>query len=212
MAPGAVASSGPEPPSVADALGAALDASRGDALPLGDLLDAFGERAFGLMLILLSLPNCIGAPPVIASATAGPIAYLGAQMLAGRAHPWLPEAMRRWSLPVATLRRVLDVAGPRLRWVEALGRPRAARATGRAAERVTGLFALLAALIVLLPVPGTNVLPALSLVFLCVGLMRRDGVLYLLGLALGTLGVLVAVAAAGLAVELLRWAWRSLGL
>jgi hypothetical protein len=59
---------------------------------------------------------------------------------------------------------------------------------------------------VVLPVPGTNVLPAFSLVLLSLGLMRRDGALYLLGLGLGIAGVLLAAAAAGLAVELLRWA------
>jgi hypothetical protein len=59
-------------------------------------------------------------------------------------------------------------------------------------------------------VPGTNVLPALSLVLLSLGLLRRDGLLFLLGVGLGLAGVLVASAAAGLAVELLRWAWRAL--
>ena len=201
---------GPAPPSVTDALDAALDRAETDALPLGRLLDAFGERTFGLMLILLSLPNCLLAPPVVATATAGPIGFLGAQMLAGRRQPWLPEAMHGWSLPVPALRRVLAVAGPCLRRVEALRRPRAPGAIGSAAERLAGLFALLAALIVLLPVPGTNVLPALSLVLLSLGLLRRDGVLYLLGLGLGIAGVLVAAAAAGLAVELGRWAWRAL--
>jgi hypothetical protein len=131
-------------------------------------------------------------------------------MLAGRRQPWLPEAMRGWSLPVPALRRVLAVAGPCLRRVEALRRPRAPGAIGSAAERLAGLFALLAALIVLLPVPGTNVLPALSLVLLSLGLLRRDGLLFLLGVGLGLAGVLVATAAAGLAVELLRWAWRAL--
>jgi hypothetical protein len=201
---------GPEASSVADALGAALDRAETDALPLGRFLDAFGERAFGLMLILLSLPNCLLAPPVVATATAGPIGFLGAQMLAGRRQPWLPEVMRGWSLPVPALRRVLAVAGPCLRRVEALRRPRAPGAIGSAAERLAGLFALLAALIVLLPVPGTNVLPALSLVLLSLGLLRRDGLLFLLGVGLGLAGVLVATAAAGLAVELLRWAWRAL--
>ena len=66
---------------------------------------------------------------------------------------------------------------------------------------------VLAALIVLLPVPGTNVLPALALVVLTVGVARRDGVLFLCGVAIGLAGVLVALVAAGLAVELVRFLW-----
>jgi hypothetical protein len=77
------------------------------------------------------------------------------------------------------------------------------------ALRVFGLFAILAALIVLLPVPGTNVLPALSLVVMTVAFARRDGLLFLAGVAVAIAGALVALLAAGIAVEAVRylWAW-----
>ena len=40
----------------------------------------------------------------------------------------------------------------------------------------------------LVPVPGTNVLPALALVVLNVALARRDGLLFLVGVAIGLAG------------------------
>ncbi len=68
----------------------------------------------------------------------------------------------------------------------------------------------MAALIVLVPIPGTNVLPALSLVTMAVASIRRDGLLFLVGLALGVAGLALVVAAMGLAVEALRWLWSAL--
>jgi hypothetical protein len=85
-------------------------------------------------------------------------------------------------------------------------------AAGEGARRALGFFSVLAAVIVLLPVPGTNVLPALALIVMAIATLRHDGVLFLIGAALGVLGALVAAVAAGIAVELVRWAWRISGL
>lgn len=173
------------------------------------LLEAFGERAFGLFLTLLNLPSVFFAPPALAAVSVVPTALLGAQMVLGRPKPWLPAGLLDRPVSPEPLRRVLDRAGPWLARLEALGRPRLSWAAGGAALRVFGLFAILAALIVLLPVPGTNVLPALSLLIMTVAFARRDGVLFLAGAAIGIAGALVALVAAGIAVEVVRylWAW-----
>lgn len=178
------------------------------SISVGALVRAGGDRAFALLLILLNLPNVIFAPPVLAGIAAVPTAVFGVQMLIGRSELWLPDTVLAQSVSVPALRRLLDRTGPWLDRLEALGRPRMPIATGAGARRVFGLFAVLAAGIVLLPVPGTNVLPALALVVMAVGTLRRDGVLFLSGVGIGALGVLVAGAAAGIAVELLRSLWR----
>jgi hypothetical protein len=196
------------PPSIAATFRAVLSKADEGEVTVAGLLDAFGERAFGLLLILLNLPNVVFAPPVLAGIAAVPTAFFGGQLLLGQRRPWLPPPLLERPVAVAGLRRVLAVAGPWLDRLEALGRPRLAWATGSGALRALGLFSLLAALIVLLPVPGTNVLPALALVVMAVGVMRRDGALALGGALLGIAGVLVALVAAGLAVEAVRWLWR----
>jgi hypothetical protein len=134
----------------------------------------------------------------------------GAQLLIGQSRPWLPAGLLRQPIATGALARVLALSGPGLDRLEGFGRPRLAWAAGPAALRLLGFFALLCALIVLIPVPGTNVLPALSLVVIAIGIMRRDGVLVLFGAALGIVGCVVALVAAGLAIELVRWAWRLL--
>jgi hypothetical protein len=191
-------------PGLAETLRGALAPGRPVTARL--LLEAFGDRAFGLLLSLLNLPSVIFAPPALAGIAAVPTAALGLQMLMGRDRPWLPAAWLDRPVAADPLRRVLRRAGPWLDRLDALGRPRLAGAVGPGAIRIFGLFALSAALIVLLPVPGTNVLPALALVVMNVALARRDGLLFLAGVALGVAGIAVAAAAAGLLVELVRWA------
>ena len=198
------AAAAPDAPGLAETLRRAL--APGKPVTARLLLEAFGERSFGLLLSLINLPNVVFAPPALAGIAAVPTAALGFQMLLGRDRPWLPAALLDRPVAADPLTRMLRRAGPWLDRLDALGRPRLAAAAGPLAIRVFGLFALAAALIVLVPVPGTNVLPALALVVMNVALARRDGLLFLAGVAIGLAGIAVAAAAAGLAIELLRWA------
>ena len=47
-------------------LRAVIDEAKGETISIGEIIEAFGERAFGFVLILFSLPNCVPAPPGIA--------------------------------------------------------------------------------------------------------------------------------------------------
>lgn len=194
---------------VAQTLAGAL-AGEGD-VTVRRLVQASGERAFGLLLVLLNLPNALFAPPVLAGIAALPTAALGFQMVLGHSRLWLPEALMERPVAAPALRRLLDRAGPWLDRIEILGRPRLAWATGGAAHRIFGLFAILAAIIVLLPVPGTNVLPAFALIVMAIAVPRRDGLLFLAGVLIGMAGLAVAILATGIAVEVARWAWAALG-
>jgi hypothetical protein len=132
-------------------------------------------------------------------------------MMLGHSRLWLPSGLMERPVATAALRRLLARAGPWLDRIEALGRPRLRWIGGDPARRVFGLFAFVAAIVVLLPVPGTNVLPAVSLIVMAVAAPRRDGLLFLAGIATGLAGLAVAVLATGIAVEAVRWAWSALG-
>jgi hypothetical protein len=201
--------SGPAAPSIATALAETLARADPDSFTFADLAAAGGERAIILLLVLMNLPNVVFAPPVLAGIVAVPTAAFGLQLMAGRSEPWLPASLKRQKVAVQALRRMLDTTGPWLSRIEGFGRPRLA-SVGRLALPLLGLFALLAGVIVLLPLPGTNVLPSLALVLLGIGALRRDGVLVLIGTGIGLLGAVVAALAAGLAVELIRWGLDAL--
>src|SRR5688572_28522741 len=179
-----------DPLPIAATMRRVLTRADADEITAGTLVETFGSNAFGLLLIVLNLPNVVFAPPALAGVTAVPTAVFGAQLLLGHERPWLPAPLLGRPVAAGALRRVLALSGRWLDRLDALGRPRLVAAAGPWAQRVLGLFALVAAVIVLLPVPGTNVLPSLSVVVMAVAVMRRDGVLVLLGALLGLAGLI----------------------
>ena len=63
--------------------------------------------------------------------------------------------------------------------------------TGDTAERVIGAFYLVLAVILTLPIPLGNVLPALAISIIALGMIERDGVWVLAGFAVGVAAMIV---------------------
>lgn len=160
-----------------------------------DILDALSERSFGALMILFAALNLVPLPPGSSTIFGIPLVLLSIQMLLGFEKPWFPAFMRRKSMQVETYRRFIARLEPMLVRFEKLARPRYWFVPQMIVERVVSIVALLMSLIVILPVPLINQLPALSIVLLAIGLGEQDGVW------LGT-GLLVAALAAGIAIGL----------
>ncbi len=62
---------------------------------------------------------------------------------------------------------------------------------GDTAERVIGAFCLALAVIQILPIPLGNVLPALAISIIALGMIERDGVWVLAGFAVGVAAMIV---------------------
>ena len=100
-----------------------LDAIDGDRITLGELVDRFNRRGFGFILLFLSLPAFIPIPGV-AGVTGPLIAILGAQMLIGLRHPWVPAFARRKTLAKSSIETFTRRMGRPLRVMERFCRPR----------------------------------------------------------------------------------------
>jgi hypothetical protein len=190
--------------SVSTVLREVVEASRGENITIREIVEAFGDRAFGFLLILFSLPNCVPAPPGVAGIVGTPVLIFGIQMMLGHNQPWLPAFILRRSISVATFRRVIDVAEPRLKKLEAYCRPRYTWAFGPMGDRLMGFFAILVAVSVLIPFPGTNFPPSLALVIASVAVMEEDGILLLGGLLVGLAGLAYTVTVTGAAIHLVE--------
>jgi hypothetical protein len=186
-----------------------VEQAPGERISVGDLVNAFGDRAFGFVLILFSLPNCVPAPPGIAGIVGTPVLIFGLQMMLGQRQPWLPGFVMRRTFAVATLRKLIDIAEPRLRRLEAFCRARATWLFGPLGERLVGLFAVLCAVSVLIPFPGTNFPPSIALVIVSIAVMEEDGVLLGIGLAIGVAGLAYTAAVTGTAWHLVQAAFAS---
>jgi hypothetical protein len=190
-------------------LRAVINNAKGEAISIGEIIEAFGERAFGFVLILFSLPNCVPAPPGIAGIVGTPVLIFGVQMMLGHKHPWLPGFIRRRTISTAKFKRLIDIAEPKLQWLESWCRPRLTQLFSAFGDRVVGLFAFLAALSVLIPFPGTNFPPSIALVIVSIAVMEEDGYLLVLGYLIGLAGLAYTVTILGASYHLIQAAMTS---
>ncbi|WP_439817618.1 exopolysaccharide biosynthesis protein [Zavarzinia sp. CC-PAN008] len=156
---------------------------------LAQALDLVQERAFGGVLLLLTLPCLLPVPPVLSMLMEGPLLLVSAQMILGRGQPWLPGRVRRLGLARPRAVAMIDAVLPRLHRVEALVRVRWTTLTTQSARRGLGVICFLSASLVGLPVPLIGWLPAFALALMALGLVGEDGVLVLAGVALGLAGI-----------------------
>lgn len=163
-------------------------------LPLGDLLDAFSERAFGLFLLLGILPAFLPLPAG-AGAISGPLVSLaGLQLLAQAEHPWLPRWLQRRPIATASLDRFRAGLTRPLAWLERVSRPRwPAMIDHPVAKATSGALLVILGGLLALPIPLTNYPFGLILLVFAVALIERDGRTLALGWALGGLQVLLVV-------------------
>jgi hypothetical protein len=164
-----------------------------DGLTIRDVRDHMDERAFGLLILILTIPCLVPALYGVPQILGVPILLLAGQILIGREEPWLPEGVLRRRVPKAWLDRMADFATKRMGWFERLSRPRLHWLASGAGERLAAVFMILATVTIVLPM--TNTVPSVALALLSVGLIQRDGAFVALGsaVALAWAGLLVGV-------------------
>lgn len=169
-----------------------LSGSRKARLSLGDLVAPFeGQDGLGQVLFVLALPVLVPLPPGASMVLALPLLIVAPQIAAGRKRLWLPGWLAHRTLDRAALAKLVRRVLPLLERIEAIGRPRLSGLTGLAGARAVGVAATLIALVLVLPIPFANLLPALALGLFALGLTRRDGLLVLGGYGLMGLAVVV---------------------
>lgn len=152
--------------------------------PLSELLQATQGRGFDLLLVCISLPFVTPIPLPGLSAPFGLlVALLGARLAVGR-KPWLPHRLLRRELPPRFLAKVLQAATRVVRWLEFCLKPRLSFLhESLLFRRLAGSLLMLSGLLLLLPLPlpFCNSLPALTVLLLSASALERDGVAFLAG-------------------------------
>ncbi|MFN3669298.1 MAG: exopolysaccharide biosynthesis protein [Brevundimonas sp.] len=159
-------------------IGAKADAK----LYLGELVNAFGERGFGALMLFFGLMNiAIGIIPGTTTVLGAPLLLMGLQLMIRQDQLWLPRWALRRSIDRTAYSAGLARVLPRLRQVERLSRPRLAVMTNEVSEVLIGIATFLLAAILILPIWGGNLVPALIISMFGFGLMQRDGIVVLIG-------------------------------
>ena len=170
-----------------------IGAKQDPKLYLGELVDAFGERGFGALMLFFGLMNiAIGIIPGTTTILGAPLLLMGLQLATRVDQLWLPKwALRRWIERTAYQSGVEKVL-PRVRLVERLSKPRLHVMTSELSEMLIGVATTALAFILILPIWGGNLVPALIISTFGFGLMQRDGLVVLIG-GLGVAGVCVFI-------------------
>lgn len=162
-------------------LQALADDDSRERISIGDLLAALGDRALAALLFVFAVPNVLPVPPGTSTILGAPLVFLAAQLAFGR-QPWLPAFIADRTMTRGDFASLVRRISPWLARAERLLRPRAIALAQPPMEYLVGLVCLLLAVVLVLPVPLGNMLPALAISLLALGILERDGLWILAGL------------------------------
>jgi hypothetical protein len=219
VSPSEPASSRPAPPPVgggrlSSELQGLLDAFSERAVRVREVLEVTHGRGFNLLLILLAFPFCTPIPlPGVSTPFGLVIAFVGLRLALGQ-KPWLPARLLDKRLPPRFFPRFLAATRRLVRGLEFCLKPRGARIMQwPLVRRCMGLMIFCAGLLLLLPlpIPFSNFLPALTVVLLAAALLEDDGCVAVAGggVFLLTLAFFTAIFWGG--TEVINWLEQRFG-
>ncbi|MCJ8279344.1 MAG: exopolysaccharide biosynthesis protein [Rivularia sp. ALOHA_DT_140] len=185
-----------------------FEEKRGETVTLEEVLDLAGERIFGFLFVILSLPSALPLPAPIISVPFGIVMiFLAAQLVIGRQEPWVPPKFARRPIKTETARKFVKAGIPFLQKIEAVSRPRLPFVcTTIPGKIIIGLAIALMSSFMMIPIPGTNTLPAIGIFVTGFGLLEDDGLISLAGLTICT----IAAVLIGSVFAALIWGGTSL--
>jgi hypothetical protein len=169
-------------PPTSEVLEGLLEEFPNERITVGELLDCLGGRGLGVLLLILALPMCVPNIPGISTIFGFLMLAPALQMMFGQRKLWLPHKTRDYAFPREGLRKAIHAAVPFLKRIEVLIKPRFSFLTGWPVTAYIGFQTLLMALILILPIPGGNWPPGVTVAITALALLQRDGILMLLSL------------------------------
>jgi hypothetical protein len=167
--------------------------SRGATVTLADILNLTEERIFGFLMAILSLPSALPLPAPGYSTPFGiALLVLAVQLVMGRDRPWLPAKILNGSMKLETVQKFVKMGTPWIQKIENVTKPRLAYICTSPPGRVMlGIAMALMAISMMIPIPGTNTLPAMGIFVISFGLLEEDGLICIGGLFLCSLGAVL---------------------
>lgn len=167
------------------------------------LAQAHGPAAHGTLLLLMAAP-CLLSVPGVGTVLGLGMAALAAAMWRGHSSACLPRRVAELELSRRWAQRVLNMLASAYSIAGRFARARLCHLASAGGRSWNAAAIGLMAVIVVLPIPFGNLLPALAMMLVGLGLVFRDGVAVLIGLAMAGLALFVT---AGL--MLMAWIWGS---
>lgn len=161
-----------------------LRSFQGDETNVGILLYKLRRRSFGGVLFILAALSILPGVGIFSGVF---MMLLGLQLCLGFGSPRLFRYVSKQTIRINHITYLLDRVIPLIERVEQYIRPRWLFCVGLPLNFIIGLITIVLAFLIIVPLPFTNLLPVLSMCTLSIGLMEKDGVCILIGLAISLL-------------------------
>lgn len=164
-------------------------------ITVGELRDALSGRAYGILLLVLTLPTLIPIPtPGLSAILGAPLTLITFQLMLGLETPWLPKFIARRRINRNHLRRVCTWVIPYLEKLERIIRPRLNFLVRPPSNYFIALLCAILSLMIMLPIPFSNVVPALAIFLFAIGILQRDGLFVIFGMIVTLISAAVIIA------------------
>ena len=157
-----------------------------EGVTVDTIIKIFSQRSYGLVLFFFASLGCIPAPPVIASIIGLPLLFFSVQMVFSDSF-WLPKKLKNYPLPQTVIRKGIDMMIRILEYVEKVAHPRWSFIV--LSQKWLGILMACFSATIIVPLPLTNLLPALGIIFISLGWLEKDGVLGMIGMGIGLFGI-----------------------
>lgn len=148
---------------------------------VADILETFGNRAFGAMMFVFAAPLVLPMPPGVSAILGAPLMFITFQWMLGRRTLWLPKALLERTMSMSDFRNLMGKLTPYLERLERRLRPRLTFMYNPLGDRIVGALCFTLSIIVFLPVPFGNMLPSFAIAAFAIGGAERDGIAALIG-------------------------------
>jgi hypothetical protein len=175
---------------------------------LGNLEKVFAEKSFAIIIMLLMAPSALPIPTGgVTNVLEVIVMLLALELMIGRRVIWLPKKWKKLKISHTAEDKLVPALAKKIRWLERFSKPRL-RGLLRDPNflKVTGLviFVLTFGAFFSPPFTGLDTLPSLGVVLICLALILDDVVLYLIGCAIGGIGVALAIGFGKVIIEAIK--------
>ena len=159
---------------------------------LGDVIKEIHQKGFGLIILLLTLPVFIPILGFAAGTISGLlIITLAIQMLLGYEYPRLFKWMNQIKIPQKMFEDAIwDKNQKFIKFLEKFIYPRTTFKYEGIPYKITCITIIVMSMLITVPIPMTNILPAIALFIIAIGVSEKDGLFTFVGIIFSWLAII----------------------
>jgi hypothetical protein len=175
-----------------------FDELPGDQVPVRYVVRQLRRRSFGGISIFLAVLSLV---PGVSIFTGLALFIIGIQILFGFRGPLLPKIIGQRQISSEALLKIGNPFLDKIEKFERYVKPRWLFLTTPPLSNLVGLLIAALAVVVMVPLPFSNMPPAFALILISTGLLERDGLLISVGIVVAVAAFAIGVLVVGVAYE-----------